>query len=120
MMAAWLITSSVPIVVAGVALRDVYGIAAQVLLDLSWVILKHQSNLIHKIMYGGSVDNKQYTNYRCWCGFNRRVLYCCAGAAGPGAGHLRGAEQRGQPDPQNHDAHPVTAAVSTLPGSAGR
>ena len=48
------------------------------------------------------------------------VSFTCAGAAGPGAGDLRGAEQRGQPDPQDHDAHPVPAAVPAMPGAAGR
>lgn len=43
-----------------------------------------------------------------------------AGVAGSGQRHLWGAEQRGQPHPQDHDAHSVAPAVPALPGPARR
>ena len=42
------------------------------------------------------------------------------GSAGSSSRDLRGTEQCGQPHPQDHDAHTVTAAVSPVPGAARR
>ena len=56
-----------------------------------------------------------------WSTMNDKLLYGCSAAAadaGSGVGDIRAADERGEPDTQDHVAHSVAVDVWSLPSDA--